>query len=74
MNNTNYSTGEPLNPRQSRGWMCYVVGGGAPRVVHPTLTEATTEAERLARLVPGQEVKLLAILGTCKTTSPVVWS
>jgi len=72
MNNTSYSTGKsPV--LKVYGWMCFVVGGGAPTFVHPTMEKAVKEAERLSKLKPGCEVRLLAIMGTCVTQSPTIW-
>lgn len=43
-------------------WM--VLGEGTPVYRHSTLQSAKTEAERLARLIPGTEFTILASVAT----------
>lgn len=56
----------PLN--EETKYMCLVVGGGTPRVLHDTLQAAETEAKRLAaqRKNIGKEVKVLNVVSAFK--------
>lgn len=53
-----------------RFWM--VLGSGTPTCRHPSKKSARTEAERLARLNPGQEFVVLESLATV-IKSDVQW-
>ena len=56
----------PLN--EETKYMCLVVGGSTPRVLHDTLQAAETEAKRLAaqRKNIGKEVKVLNVVSAFK--------
>lgn len=45
-------------------WM--VLGSGTPAYRHPSKSTAIQEAERLARLNPGEEFVILESLAVCK--------
>lgn len=55
---------------RERFWM--VVGNGPPVHRHDTFESAKAEAERLARLNPGQEFAVMASIAVCKKTD-VTW-
>lgn len=46
-----------------RFWMVYGAGQGAPTARHKSLESARTEAERLARMVPGVRFFILETVG-----------
>lgn len=49
--------------------------GFAPKYRHPDELSARTEAERLAKLNPGQSFEVLAIVASCRMPRPEpVWS
>lgn len=52
-------------------FMLYVEGAGAPTFRHYSLSSASIEAERLAR-VTGRKVHLLAQVDSCQV-GPVKW-
>ncbi len=60
-----------------RFYECYVEGtGGGQHYKHYSLTEAESEAERLARLpnVNGKTVYLFECVGKCKVQqTPIIW-
>lgn len=59
-----------MNTEQRKFWM--VLGEGTPTYRHPSQESAEREAERLARMVPGQSfVVLEAVSSVCK--SDVDW-
>lgn len=47
-------------------WLVWNPRGGAPTHQHPTLHQARAEAERLARMNPGQDFFVLATVGRAK--------
>ncbi|MET3790679.1 hypothetical protein [Aquamicrobium terrae] len=46
-----------------RFWMVYGAGQGAPTARHKSFDSARTEAERLARMVPGVRFFILETVG-----------
>ena len=46
------------------------VGGGHPRIKHPTLESAHAEAMRLAAKHPGDSFEILQCLATTRTINP----
>ncbi len=54
-------------------WLIWNERGGPPTVKHATKSEARAEAERLARMNPGQTFHLLQLVGTCRRVD-VEWS
>ena len=46
------------------------VGGSHPRIKHPTLESAHTEALRLAGQHPGDTFEILQCIATTRTTNP----
>lgn len=46
-----------------RFWMVYGAGRGAPTARHKSFDSARTEAERLARMVPGVRFFILETVG-----------
>jgi len=59
---------EAINP--SSGYMIFVSGGAAPSVVHKTLEEAKTEAERLSRKseIAGKSIRVMQIVAALHPT------
>lgn len=56
-------------------WMVFVKDAGEPTKRHPTLEEAKTEAERLARKEAPRTVYILETVLVAKTEAPVItWS
>lgn len=49
-----------------RFWMVYGAGQGAPTARHKSFTGARTEAERLARHVPGVRFFILETVGAAE--------
>ena len=47
-------------------WMVWNPNGNAPTFRHHHPEAAKVEAERLARLHPGQKFHVLALIGTCE--------
>lgn len=54
-------------------WMVWNEQGHAPTYKHITLPAAKAEAERLARMNPGQRFHVLAAMGSCEY-NPVSWT
>ena len=53
-------------------WMVWNEGNRAPTVKHPSVNAARAEAERLARLFPGQKFFLLTAFDCCQKRD-VLW-
>ncbi len=67
-----------MNKNGKARYMCCVAGREAPRILHESIDDATSECERLARMPTnhGRRVYLLAVLGECfveKNPPPVRW-
>lgn len=54
-------------------WMVWNEGNRAPTVKHPSESAARDEAERLARLNPGQKFHVLAAIDCCQKRD-VLWA
>lgn len=54
-------------------WLVWNEAHGAPRVKHNTSDSAKREAERLARLNPGQRFHVLESVATCERND-VTWT
>lgn len=57
----------------TRFWMVWNEGNRGPVKQHWTEQEARTEAERLAKLNPGQRFYVLVTLSFCMVQEPVHW-
>jgi hypothetical protein len=51
-------------------WYCYVYGDSAPRVRHPSLEDAMTEAKRITES-QGKQVEILCCVGISKVKSEI---
>ncbi len=47
-------------------WLIWNERGHAPTVRHETKAGAKAEAERLARMNPGQQFHVMELVGTCR--------
>lgn len=54
-------------------WMVWNIGNRAPTIKHPTEQSARTEAERLAKMNPGQQFAVLEATAVCETVKPIHW-
>lgn len=54
-------------------WLIWNERGHAPTCKHQTRPSAVAEAERLARMNPGQSFHVLQLAGTCRKVD-VEWS
>lgn len=54
-------------------WLIWNERGSTPTVRHETKASARAEAERLARMNPGQSFHVLELVGTCKRVD-VEWT
>ena len=56
-------------------WMLYVEGKNVPSKIHESWTSAEVEAERLARLNPGNKVIIFGIVREATVKLPeVTWT
>jgi hypothetical protein len=55
-------------------WMVWNENGRAPTFKHPSHASANTEAERLAKLIPGERFVVLQAVGAVRVQNPVEWT
>jgi len=53
-------------------YLCWVQGKSEPKHIHPTLTDAQTEAERLAHM-EGKKVTVMKVVGVATPETTVKW-
>jgi hypothetical protein len=55
-------------------WIIWNPAANRPTVMHETLDSAKKEAERLAKLNPGQRFVVLKSIEFCEVHNPVKWT
>lgn len=72
---TDHRPRENLDRRDNmeKFWMVWKEKGSLPTVLHSTLEYAEKEAERLARLNPGEKFIVIESVKFCTIDNPVHW-
>ena len=63
-----------MNKPNGKFWLVWNPARSAPLMKHPSQESARVEAERLARINPGQQFWVLEARGYMRTIDPCAWA